>query len=77
MKIDIQFLIRYHPIARKMVEADLKKHSAVEVAPEATVTPSEETDPLNTFFGLSTTTGIMVLGVATAVAFTLLFKSRK
>jgi hypothetical protein len=63
-----------------MVEADLKKFSAVETVPEVAAVTSPQgtgTGPSEGFLGLSTTTGIIVLGVATIIGFALLFKSRK
>lgn len=67
-----------------MVEADLKKFSAVETAGEVEAVTSPRgtgtgtgADPSKGLLGLSTTTGIIVLGVATILGFTLLLKSRK
>jgi hypothetical protein len=63
-----------------MVEADLKKFSAVETVPEVAAVTSPKgtgTGSSEGFLGLSTTTGIIVLGVATIAGFALLFKSRK
>jgi hypothetical protein len=65
-----------------MVEADLKKFGAVETVSEIAAVTSPNgtgtgTGPSEGFLGLSTTNGIIVLGVATIIGFTLLFKSRK
>jgi hypothetical protein len=52
----------------------------VETVPEVAAVTSPQgtgTGPSEGFLGLSTTTGIIVLGVATIIGFALLFKSRK